>query len=107
MTRRELVKAAIGHREAERVPCLIDITPEAWEKLAPLATGRTREEFLDNDVQDIGAVWWNWGELAEDWKGWDEPRSRAHVAGVDGNTEYADSIKRARETTDKYLLVRI
>lgn len=107
MTRRELVKAAIGHREAERIPYLMDINPDAWEKLKPLAGGKTVREFLDDDVQDIGAPWWNWGELADDWKGPDAPTTRDHVVGVGSYTEYKDSIKRARDANDKYLLVRI
>ncbi len=107
MTRSELVKAAIAHREAERIPYLMDINADAWAKLEGLAGGRTTEEYLDNDVQGIGSVWWNWGELADDWRGADAPRTRDHVVGVGGYPQYAESIKRARDTTDKYLLVRI
>jgi len=107
MTRRELVQAAIGHRTAPRVPYLIDLCPESWEKLAPAAPGRTCEEYLDNDVQDIAVPWWNWHELAGDWTLPEVPRSRATVRGCGTYDNLADSIKRLRERNDKYFLVRI
>lgn len=101
------MKAAIEHREAERIPYLFDVNPDAWAKLETLAGGRTLREFLDDDVQDIGAPWWVWGELADDWRGPDVPVTRDHVIGVGSYTEYHESIKRARDANDKYLLVRI
>lgn len=107
MTRRELVQAAIGHREAERIPYFIDINQEAWEKLAPRAGGRSMAEFIDNDVESIGPVWWNWGQLADDWRGNDEPRSRDHTVGTGSYKDFFENLKRLRESSDKYFLVRI
>jgi hypothetical protein len=68
MTRRELVRAAIDHREAERTPYLIDFCQDAWETLLPRAGGRSQEAFIDNDVEDFAPVWWNWHDLADDWR---------------------------------------
>jgi len=108
MTRRELVKAAIAHREAERIPYFIDINPDAWEKLKPLAGdpdpagvfGRRRAGHR-GAVVELGRAGRTTG-------GAPTCRPRAnHVVGVGSYKEYAESIKRAREANDKYLLVRI
>lgn len=107
MTRRDLVKAAIGHREAERVPYCIDLCPEAWELLKPLAGGRTPAEFVDNDVKDIAVPWWGWHELGPDWAGFDEPTSPARVLGRGTYDKLAESIKAERDRSDQYFLVRI
>jgi uroporphyrinogen decarboxylase len=107
MTRRELVTAAIEHREAERIPYLIDINDEAWKGLSSVAGASTREQFIDNDVASFSPVWWNWHELGPDWSGFEEPRSRGHVIGRGSYAELFDALKRARDTTDKYILVRI
>ena len=107
MTRRELVKAAIEHREAERVPYLIDFCQDAWESLISRADGLTSDEFVDNDVESFNPVWWNWQALAEDWRDFDEPRSKDHVTGAGSYLELFDSLKHKREKSDKYFLLRI
>ena len=107
MTRRDYVKAAIEHREADRVPYSIDLCGDAWEALQPLAGGKSWEEFLDNDVKDIGVPWWNWHELGADWAGFAVPASPAKVLGSGNYQGTLDAIKAARDTTDKYLLVRL
>jgi uroporphyrinogen decarboxylase len=107
MTRRELVEAAIAHQTTPRVPYLIDLCRESWEKLAPTAGGRTCEQYLDNDVQDIAVPWWQWHNLAQDWTGVEVPTSRATVLGYGTYENLADNINRLREHNDKYFLVRI
>lgn len=107
MTRRELVKAAIGHRETWRAPYLIDLCGEAWQRIESLADGRTCEAYLDNDVLDIGVPWWDWHGLAADWLGTDTPVSRACVRGRGSYDNLADTIKALRDTHDQYFLVRL
>jgi len=107
MTRREIVKAAVEHREADRVPYLIDLCPDAWEALKPLADGKSTEEFLDNDVQSFGIPWWGWHGLDSDWRGAAAPTSPAKVIGGGSYQNFFDGIKAAREKSDKYFLVRI
>lgn len=107
MTRRELVKAAIGHRDAERIPYLIDFCPDAWESMLPRANGMDQGRFVDNDVESFSPVWWGWGALEPDWKGFDPPRTPDHVKGIGSYAELYDGMKRARDTTDKYILLRI
>ncbi len=109
MSRRELVQAAIAHRPAPRVPYLIDLCPDAWDELCRLGLtgGKTPEEFVDNDVQDIGVPWWNWHNLAADWAGDDFPVSPATCLGYGSYVDLPEQLKRLREQNDKYFLVRI
>jgi len=107
MTRCELVKAAIEHRQTPRVPYCIDFCTDAWELLEPLAGGNSQEEFIDNDVMSFSPPWWNWHELAADWSGHPPPRSRPTVIGTGDYPAFVDGIKAARDRSDKYLLVRI
>lgn len=107
MTRREIVKAAVEHREADRVPYLIDLCPDAWEALKPFAGDKNTQEFLDNDVQSFGIPWWGWHALGGDWRGAAAPTSPAKVRGSGSYQNFFDGIKAARENSDKYFLVRI
>jgi uroporphyrinogen decarboxylase len=107
MTRRELVKAAIAHRETPRAPYAIDLCPEAWQKMKPLAGGLSCEAFLDNDVQDIDIPWWTWHDLAPDWQGPDTPSSRPQVRARGSYDTLTDTIKALRDASDKYFLVRV
>jgi len=102
-----MVRAAIGHREAEAVPYLIDFCPDAWDLLQPLAGGASLAEFVDNDIQDFTAPWWTWHNLGPDWRGPDAPTSPPRVIGTGSYTEFINSVRRMRETSDKYFLVRI
>ena len=90
MTRRELVKAAIQHRETERVPYKIQLCPEAWERLQPVVGVDDCEAFLDNDVAGLGPPWWTWHDLAPDWQGMDPPTSRATVIGTGSYNDFVD-----------------
>lgn len=108
MNRRELVKAAIGHRAAERPPYFIDICPEACEVFGARLGVKDWGAFLDNDVADVGAPWWDWHELGPDWAGIDVPKSRPAVMGRGSYEAMLDGIKAARDAqAEKYLLVRI
>lgn len=109
MNRRELVKAAIAHCPAERVPYFIDICPDAWDALVSqgLTEGKIQEEFIDNDIQDIAVPWWSWYELADDWANPDFPSSPAKCIGGGSYIDLAKNIKELRQKNDKYFLVRI
>jgi len=107
MTSRELVKAAIEHRQTQHVPYVVDLTPEA-EALIHDHTGRQDAvAWLDNDVADICVPWWEWHELGTDWSGMDVPTSPACVIGTGSYDNLADRIKARRDTSDKYFLVRL
>ncbi len=107
MNRREIVKAAIQHRQTPRVPYRIDLTGEAWEMVKPLAGGKDCESFLDNDVVGISPPWWRWADLGGDWAGFDAPTSAARCIGGGSYEDFINNVKKARETTDKYILVLI
>jgi len=109
VTRRELVKAAINRQPSSRVPYCIDLCPDAWDMICrnKLDEGKTLEEFIDNDVQDIGVPWWNWHNLPQDWKGADFPISPPSCFGCGSYVDLAENIKRLRQQNDKYFLVRI
>lgn len=107
MTRRKLVKAAIEHREAERAPYIIDLTSEAWNKIKEQVGYPNPNKFIDNDVESFSPPWWNWHELDKDWREMDAPLSRAKVIGTGSYTSFIEDIKRRKEQSDKYFLVRI
>lgn len=106
MTRRELVKAAITHKPAPRVPYYILLTGELQQALAP-KLGCSVEEYLDNDVIGLYAPWWNWHDLGLDWQRFDAPMSAAKVRGCGSYEAFADQVKAARDSTDKYIVVLI
>ena len=109
MNRRELVKAAIERRPAGRVPYCIDICNDAWQALQAqgVAGGKSLEDFIDNDVQDIVVPWWSWHELSEDWTNPDLPSSPAKCIGGGSYNDLVNNIKELRQKNDKYFLVRI
>ena len=107
MTRRELVKAAIQHRRTETVPYYILLTGEATENIKTRLGVDDVGAWLDNDIHPIGVPWWGWYELAEDWRGFDAPTSKATVIGAGSYDNLADNVKAARDASDKYFLVQI
>jgi uroporphyrinogen decarboxylase len=107
MTRRELVKAAIQHRETPRCPYLIDICGESIAQLQQHTGCTDVGAWLDCDVQDINVPWWHWENLGPDWAQPDTPTSRATVHAYGTYEKLADRVKELRDTNDKYFLVRI
>lgn len=107
MTRREYVKAAIEHRETDRVPYLIRFCGDAWEALKAAVGDVSPRDFIDDDVICFGPPWWGWNQLGSDWRGMNTPVSRPKVIGTGSYENFISSIKNARETTDKYILVMI
>ena len=107
VTSRELVRAAIDHKETPRAPYAILMCKDAWEALQPKTGCQTLQEFLDNDVKQFGCPWWGWHELADDWHGMDVPKSPARVRGHGSYEEFFDSLKQAKDNEDKYHLVLI
>lgn len=104
MTSREIVKAAINHQETSRVPYYIDFCEETWQTIEKSSDEISREEYLNNDIKDIVVPWWQWYELGDDWSGTAVPASPDKVMGTGSYSEFINSVK---ETSDKYLLVRI
>ena len=107
MNSRDCVRAAIEHRETSRIPYAIDFCADAKEIIQAAIGDADLEAFVDNDVMDFYAPWWTWHELAEDWRGFRAPTSRPTVIGLRSYETFIEGIKAARDTSDKYFLVRI
>ena len=107
LSSRDLVKSAIRHRRTARVPYCIDLCSDAWDALKASAGEKDPARFVNNDVQDFYAPWWNWHELASDWAGPAAPASPATVIGTGSYADFINAVKAAREKSDKYFLVRI
>lgn len=107
MTQRERVRAAIRHQATDRCPYFIQICADAWEQLKAVTPCQTQDEFLDNDVAAVGCPWWQWHELADDWRRLDVPKTRAKVIGTGSYGDFVANVRSLREKTDKYVLVLI
>jgi len=107
MTRREYVKAAIEHKNTDRVPYLIRFCGDAWEAMKEVVGDVSSAEFVDDDVLCLSPPWWTWNNLESDWRGANAPASRAKVIGRGSYSDFEKAIKSARENSDKYILVMI
>jgi uroporphyrinogen decarboxylase len=107
MCRRELVKSAIAHKRAERVPYCISFTPEAEERLRKSIGERSVREFVDNDIIQVGAPWWTWHKLGQDWTQPAVPKSPPTTIGTGSYKDFFERLKMLRDHSDKYILVMI
>jgi len=108
MDSRDLVKAAIDHRHTDRVPYCIGYTPDGKKELQRLiGEACDADDFTDNDVLRIGPPWWNWHDLAPDWRQMPPPPTPANVIGRGSYEQFFDDLKRLRDETGKYLLVMV
>ncbi len=104
MTSRELVKAALAHQETERAPYCILTTGETNDEIKRTYGVVDVEEWLDNDICQVSPPWWNWHELAADWRELDTPITPAKVQGRGSYEALAERVKTVRESSDKYIL---
>lgn len=107
MSRRQLVKDAIAHKNTERVPYCIDFTRGAKEKFEKETGNRSADEFLNNDIIQIHPPWWGWDNLGPEWKGMDAPTTLPGVKGNGNYNGFRDQLKMMRDHSDKYILVMI
>ena len=106
MTSRELVNAAIAHRETERCPYLINFAADGREKLQAERGISDDEAFLDNDVVRIFPPWWQWHGLGPEWWGPDQPEPCATVIGAGSYDEFFRQAEEVR-AAGKYALACI
>jgi uroporphyrinogen decarboxylase len=107
MERRELVKAAIAHKQTERVPYCISFTPDGEKRLQELIGERSAKEFADNDIIQVNAPWWDWYKPGSEWSQPDMPSSLARTMGRGGYQDFFEMLKMMRDNSDKYILVMI
>ncbi len=107
MSRREMVKATIAHRETERVPYCIAFSPEGEQSLQKVIGLRNVKTFVDNDIIRLSAPWWSWHELGPEWQQIDPPSTSGTVIGYGSYMKFIESLKALRDNSDKYILVTI
>lgn len=107
MERRQLIKDAIAHKETDRVPYCIDFTRKAREKFKKETGCRSADEYLDNDIVQVGPPWWGWDDLGPEWKDMLPPEKSPGVKGNGSYQEFRDKLKMLRDHSDKYILVMI
>lgn len=107
MDRRQIVKAAIAHQQTDRIPYCISFTPDGEQRLQELIGERSASDFVDNDVIQVSAPWWNWHGLGAEWNQAIAPSTTARVVGEGSYKEFFERIKMLRDNTDKYILVMI
>ncbi len=107
MTRRQLVKDVIAHKDTERVPYCIDFTRGAKEKFERETGNRSVDEFLDNDIIQIHPPWWGWNDLGPEWQEMDPPKAMPGVKGNGNYDAFRNQLKMLRDHSDKYILVMI
>lgn len=107
MDRRQLVKATIAHQSTDRTPYCISFTPDGEQRLKELIGERSAKEFVDNDIVQVNAPWWQWHNLGPDWRQADIPSTRATVIGNGSYRDFFEQIRMLRDNTDKYILVMI
>jgi len=107
MNSRELVKAAIAHRETPRVPYCIQLTRDMRDKLRTKLGVDDVGAFMRDDVALVTPPWWRWYELGEDWRGAQTPHTPGTVAGTGSYRDFADTVARLRNESGRYVLVAI
>ncbi len=107
MTRRQLVKAAIAHKETERVPYFVLFTPDGEKRLQEAIGIRSAYDFADNDVIQVQVPWWGWHQLGPEWKSMDTPLTASTVQGYGNYKDFFESLKMLRDNSDKYILAVI
>ena len=107
MDRREVVKAAIAHKQTERVPYCISFTPDGEKRLQDLIGERTAKAFVDNDIIQVNAPWWGWHQLAPEWGQPNVPSTTAGTVGSGSYEDFFETLKTLRDNSDKYILVII
>lgn len=107
MTSRELVKAALAHKETERIPYCILTCGETEDEIKRVKVVNDVEDWFDNDVQQVFPPWWGWHELGADWADLETPVSRAKVRGYGSYDEFDRKVKTIRERSDKYILAMV
>ena len=107
MTRRELVTAAIEHRETERAPYCIQLCGDAWDALKPRTQAEDALAFCDNDILEVSPPWWTWYDNPTDWYKPPTPTSRRTTRGTGSFDAFYDNLKAQRDKSDKYFLAMI
>ena len=126
MTNRDLVKRAIAHKEADRIPYAINFTQKAYDAygmrvLEEYGNSKVRDAYesgnlslseavslaIGNHVFSIGAPWWDWYQVPEEYAMPDEPEELPHTRGTGSYEGFYQKVAYLRENFDVYILTVI
>ena len=127
MTRRDRVKAAIAHKDTDKIPSCIHLARDGWEKYENdlyeryvegeirtlCESGKISRRHaicygMGNHVLTVTPPWWNWFQLPKEYyTEYDAPDYLPKTIGTGSYTEFAETVKNLRAHTDAYILVTI
>ena len=126
MDKREVVKAAIAHRQCAALPYAIMFARDALDLygdrlLADFVSGWAKTEYekgrlereeaislgIGNSVFAFGCPWWDWYDLPETYTDYDAPKALPKTMGRGSYVGFAERIKAIKEATGCYMLVTI
>ena len=126
MTRRELVKNALAHREADRIPLCIHLAGDGMQAYGDRLYERyTNPELraladagilsrqhamyygMGNHVLAVGCPWWGWYDLPAEYFAEETPDYLPKTMGYGSYEGFAETVRRIKENTDAYVLVTI
>ena len=127
MTRYERIKAAMAHKEADKVPSCIHLARDGWQAYADKLFDRYVSEDLKklvtegklsrnhaicygmgNHVLTVNCPWWKWYDVPKEYSTeYDAPDYLPKTIGYGSYEQFAATVKNLKEYTDAYVLVTI
>lgn len=126
MYKKEIVKAALSHRQSEKVPYCINLTGEAYKKYGQvlldkygkpevikalaegiLSTPEAVSLSIGNYMFCAAAPWWTWYDVPESYKEYDAPEVLPKTMGYGSYESFINKIRFVKENFGCYILVMI
>ncbi|MBE6614640.1 MAG: hypothetical protein E7631_04965 [Ruminococcaceae bacterium] len=126
MTRCERVKAALAHKNADKVPSCIHLAGDGLQAYSDRLYRRYTDESLrrlheegkisfqhamyygmGNHVLTVGCPWWGWYDLPAEYFAEETPEYLPKTIGYGSYSEFAETVRNLKEYTDAYVLVTI
>ena len=107
MTRREIVRQAIAHRDTDRIPYCVSFTPEAEALIRPHLPEGEVQLAIGNYVYQIGPPWWNWHDTPACYQDYDAPEMLPQTRGLGSYEAFYEQCRQIRQNTDCYILATI
>ena len=127
MTRSERIKAAISHKQTDKIPSCIHLARDGWEKYsdrlyeryvrgelkALCESGKISRQHaiyygMGNHVLTVTPPWWKWHDLPKEYyTDYDAPDYLPKTIGTGSYEQFASTVKALKEHTDAYVLVTI
>jgi uroporphyrinogen decarboxylase len=104
MTRKELVRAAISHREVGRIPYFINFTRDAAEIVRTHLGETDIHRAIGNSVYPVFPPWWKWQDVPASYRGWDAPEVLPRTRGYGSYAATEEQIATVAKETDCYIL---